>query len=157
MRRSRRTEQFPPLTIHPVSYVAPLQLCIEIPYPAVLLQLLYLIRWESSPIAYSGVAFHISKGAHAWNHGRDNGMTQDVAQGYLWKLINCNPQIGDNVLDVLVHFLLPITPKVATAEILWIEAAFGGDPACQTTFVEGNTHNDPDVVVVASLKERILR
>src|SRR5204863_140836 len=80
---------------------------------------------------------------------------QDVAQGDLWKLINCNPQIGDNVLDALVHFLLPIAPEIVTAEILRIEAAFGGDRACQTTFVEGNTHNDPDVVVSAGWKERV--
>ncbi len=121
-----------------------------------LLQLLDLLGWESSPIAYSGVAFHIAKGAHAWNHGRDNGITQDVAQCDLWKLINCRPQIGDDVLDALVHFLLPIAPEVVTAEILRIEAAFGGDRACQTTFVEGNTHDDPDAVLVASWKERVL-
>jgi hypothetical protein len=136
-------------------YIAPSRLYIEIPYPAVLLQLLYLIGWESSPIAYSGVAFHIAKGAHAWNHGRDNGITQDVAQCDLWKLTNCFPQIGYNVLGTLVHFLFPVVPEVATAEILRIEVAFRGDRACKTTFVKGNTHDYPDVVVLAGWKERI--
>src|SRR5439155_25558233 len=138
------------------SDVAPPGLCIEIPYPAVLLQFLNLLECESFPIAESSVAFHIAHGTHAWNHGRDDGITQDIAQGDLWKLINCNPQIGDHVLDALVHFLLPIAPEVVTAEILRIEAAFGGDRACQTTFVEGNTHDDPDAVLVASWKERVL-
>src|SRR5437764_12150374 len=137
------------------SDVAPPGLCIEIPYPAVLLQFLNLLECESFPIAESSVAFHISKGAHAWNHGRDDGITQDIAQSDLRKLINCNPHIGDHVLDALVHFLLPIAPKIVTAEILRIEAAFGGDRACQATFVEGNTHNDPDVVVLAGWKERV--
>ena len=80
-------------------------------------------------------------------------MTQDVTQCDLWKLINCSSQIGDHVLDALVHFLLPIPPEVVTAEILRIEAAFGGDRACQTTFVEGNTDDDPDVVLVTAWKE----
>src|SRR5216684_3004466 len=83
-------------------------------------------------------------------------MTQDVTQCDLWKLINGRSQIGDHVLDALVHFLLPIPPEVVTAEILRIEAAFGGDRACQTTFIEGNTHDDPDAVLVASWKERVL-
>src|SRR5437764_12287175 len=82
-------------------------------------------------------------------------MTQDVAQCDLWKLINCSPQIGDHVLDALVHFLLPIAPEVVTAEILRIEAAFAGDRACQTTSVDGNTHNDHDAVVSAGSKERV--
>ena len=120
-----------------------------------LLQPLDLLGWESSPIAYSGVAFYIAYGAHTWDHGRDCRMTQDVAQGDLWQLINGDPQIGDDVLDVLVHFLLAITPEVVTTEILRIEAAFGGNCTCETTFVEGNTHDDPDVVLLAGGKERV--
>ena len=84
-------------------------------------------------------------------------MTQDVAQGDLWQLFNGDPQIGDDVLDVLVHFLLAITPEVVTTEILRIKAAFGGNCTCETTFVEGNTHDDPDVVLLAGGKERVFR
>ena len=120
-----------------------------------LLQPLDLLGWESSPIAYSGVAFYIAYGAHTWDHGRDCRMTQDIAQGDLWQLINGDPQIGDDVLDVLVHFLLAITSEVVTTEILRIEAAFGGNCTCETTFVEGNTHDDPDVVLLASGKEPV--
>ncbi len=120
-----------------------------------LLQLLDLLGWESLPITYRAVAFHISQGAHAWNHSRDNGMTQDVAQSDLWQLINGRSQIGDQVLDMLIHFLLPIPPEVATAEILRIEAALGGDRACQTPFVKGNPHDDPDVVLLTGWQEGV--
>src|SRR5438105_409598 len=80
-------------------------------------------------------------------------MTQDVAQGDLWKPINYRSQIGDDVLDVLVYFLLPIPPEVVTAEIPRIEVAFGGDRARQTPFIEGNTHDDSDVVLLTGWKE----
>ena len=84
-------------------------------------------------------------------------MAQDIAQGDLWKLVNCSPQIRDYALDVLIHFLLPIATEVVTAEVLRIEAAFGGDRAGQTTLVKSYTHDDPDVVALAGWKERVFR
>ena len=83
-----------------------------------LLQFLNLIKWESLSVAYSSVAFHIANSAHAWNHGRNGGMTQNIAQRDFWKFINCLPQIRENVLDVFIHFLLAITLEVATTEVL---------------------------------------
>src|SRR5215469_7286202 len=82
-------------------------------------------------------------------------MTQDVTQGDLWQLINGRPHIGDQVLDVLIHFLLAIPPEVATAEILRIKATFRGHHACQAPFVEGHPHDDPDVVLLTGWKERV--
>src|SRR2546423_9160196 len=80
-------------------------------------------------------------------------MTQDITQCDSWKLSDCGSQIGDHVLDALVHLLLPISPEVVPAEILRIEAAFGGESACETTFVERHTDDDPDVVLLTSWKE----
>src|SRR5262249_31706930 len=82
-------------------------------------------------------------------------MTQDVPQGDLWQLINGRSYIGDQVLDVLIHFLLPTPPEVATAKILRIKATLGGHHACQTPFVEGDSHDDPDVVLLTGWKERV--
>ena len=48
------------MTMTLVSEVASPGLGIEIAYPAVFLQPLDLPGWESSPIAYSGVAFYIA-------------------------------------------------------------------------------------------------
>src|SRR5258706_14399687 len=113
-----------------------------------LLQLLDLVRWESLSVAVGRIAFHIANRAHAWNHGRNGRMTQNIAQRDFWKFINGLSQIRENILDVFIHFLLAMTLEVAATKVLCIEVALGGDGACQTTFIKGNTHNHPDIVAL---------
>jgi hypothetical protein len=54
-----------------------LPLGVEVAVPAVVLEYIHLLFWESLTIGDGHVALDVAHGAHAWDDGRDGGMAQE--------------------------------------------------------------------------------
>src|SRR5918998_3284031 len=130
---------------------------VEVAHPAVGLELLDLIFGQSAAVPDGHVALHVGHRAYAGNHGRDGGVAENVAQGYLRYLVLGNPELRGHRSHPIVHVPFAVAPEVVVPEVALVEGCIRRDTSGQGTLVERNPDYDPDAVLLTDGQQPVLR
>jgi hypothetical protein len=93
------------------------RLFVKITDPTIGFQFLNLFFRQPASVSHLAVPFHISHRTHSWNDGGYRGVAQDITQRCFHHLIQCNIEIGSDLLYAFVDLLLSVTLEVFATEI----------------------------------------